>query len=523
MNVRAVFVDGDPARWRRDDNELDDHAAPEVSQRPRLQHGDRVRRRPGTIGDAEWRRVHPHRRRHAGGRPADVAASWYPVNDHPLDKASYTFRIAVPRGLQAIANGELEGVEQPRALDRVDVGRARADGVLPDDGLDRRVRHRRRTRPTASSTRTRSIPTCSGAPAPRTGRQFAISKVGRAVLQAADADDRRPRRRREAVVLGRSATPSSTGTSSSSRRTPSVRTTGRRCPTSRATRTRTPACCLFYLTPSVPGALPDARTPTVAVTRRARPARWNAISGASDGYEQWVVDLTPYEAQADRDLAQLRQRHLSSTSRACSSTTSSVRAARARRRSRDGNARRLDDAGAPAGTDPNENTGSSAPPRTRRDPGRRRAPDAGPPAGDHPVPVGPLRAVPVLVRGRDRRRLPGARLRAREPDAARSTTGASSKTGPTRRRRIDRRRPRARPPVDRRLPGARRRGSTSGSTRASRPTASGSGASARAVTRRRQFFDDLASIPADDPSGRWRSATRARTGSSTARSTTAAR
>ena len=28
------------------------------------------------------------------------AAGWYPVNDHPLDKAAYTFRITVPAGLQ---------------------------------------------------------------------------------------------------------------------------------------------------------------------------------------------------------------------------------------------------------------------------------------------------------------------------------------------------------------------------------------------------------------------------------------
>jgi aminopeptidase N len=35
----------------------------------------------------------------------EVAASWYPVNDHPLDKASYSFAVTVPAGLEAIANG----------------------------------------------------------------------------------------------------------------------------------------------------------------------------------------------------------------------------------------------------------------------------------------------------------------------------------------------------------------------------------------------------------------------------------
>ena len=33
--------------------------------------------------------------------------SWYPVNDHPTDKASYTFRLSVPARLEAIANGRL--------------------------------------------------------------------------------------------------------------------------------------------------------------------------------------------------------------------------------------------------------------------------------------------------------------------------------------------------------------------------------------------------------------------------------
>ena len=38
-----------------------------------------------------------------------VAATWYPVNDHPSDKASYSFDITVPQGLEALANGELAG------------------------------------------------------------------------------------------------------------------------------------------------------------------------------------------------------------------------------------------------------------------------------------------------------------------------------------------------------------------------------------------------------------------------------
>ncbi|MBN1454150.1 MAG: M1 family metallopeptidase [Anaerolineales bacterium] len=37
------------------------------------------------------------------------SANWYPVNDHPLDKAAYTFRITVPRPYVVAANGLLQG------------------------------------------------------------------------------------------------------------------------------------------------------------------------------------------------------------------------------------------------------------------------------------------------------------------------------------------------------------------------------------------------------------------------------
>ena len=41
------------------------------------------------------------------GEPAGSSV-WYPVNEHPLDKATYTFRITVAKPLMAIANGTLE-------------------------------------------------------------------------------------------------------------------------------------------------------------------------------------------------------------------------------------------------------------------------------------------------------------------------------------------------------------------------------------------------------------------------------
>ena len=42
------------------------------------------------------------------GQP-EVAAGWFPVNDHPIDKASYAFDVTVPNGYEVAANGFLHG------------------------------------------------------------------------------------------------------------------------------------------------------------------------------------------------------------------------------------------------------------------------------------------------------------------------------------------------------------------------------------------------------------------------------
>ncbi|MGY4856984.1 M1 family metallopeptidase [Cryobacterium sp. AP23] len=45
----------------------------------------------------------------------DGAPTWYPVNDDPQDKATYTFRITVPAGKTAVANGLPAGKPKTRA------------------------------------------------------------------------------------------------------------------------------------------------------------------------------------------------------------------------------------------------------------------------------------------------------------------------------------------------------------------------------------------------------------------------
>src|SRR6185436_7779349 len=42
------------------------------------------------------------------GDEPNVASTWFPVSDHPQDKAKYTFRVSVPKGLGVVANGALK-------------------------------------------------------------------------------------------------------------------------------------------------------------------------------------------------------------------------------------------------------------------------------------------------------------------------------------------------------------------------------------------------------------------------------
>ena len=68
----------------------------------------------------------------------DGSMTWYPVSDHPRDKATYSFAITVPQGKVAVANGL-------PTKDPVTTGgkttwfweRAGPAGELPDDGLRR--------------------------------------------------------------------------------------------------------------------------------------------------------------------------------------------------------------------------------------------------------------------------------------------------------------------------------------------------------------------------------------------------
>jgi aminopeptidase N len=111
FTVRAVAVDGVDAGFARDGQELT--VTPRRALRKHQRFTVRVRY-DGTTGRPVdntgvlygW--VSTPDGAFVANEP-EGASTWYPVNDHPLDKASYDFRITVPEGSTAVANGELAG------------------------------------------------------------------------------------------------------------------------------------------------------------------------------------------------------------------------------------------------------------------------------------------------------------------------------------------------------------------------------------------------------------------------------
>jgi aminopeptidase N len=112
LDVSEVTVDGHRATFSRDGQEL------KITPR----HGIRKNTRfvvavtyggvPETIVGSPvvfgspYGFVHTDDGAFMGDEP-NAASTWFPANDHPSDKASYTFRVTVPKDRSVIANGRL--------------------------------------------------------------------------------------------------------------------------------------------------------------------------------------------------------------------------------------------------------------------------------------------------------------------------------------------------------------------------------------------------------------------------------
>jgi Peptidase family M1 domain/Peptidase M1 N-terminal domain len=106
LTVRSVRVNGDRARWTHADGELTIRPSRGLRDHKRFAVRIAYDGVPQTLPDTSGF-FHTDDGALEVGQPHG-ADTWYPVNDHPSDKASYTFEITVPRGLEAISNGELE-------------------------------------------------------------------------------------------------------------------------------------------------------------------------------------------------------------------------------------------------------------------------------------------------------------------------------------------------------------------------------------------------------------------------------
>ncbi len=107
--VRSVRVDEVAVPYRREGQELIIAPVTPIADAAKFTVKVSYRGRVGTISSPDgskegWFTTDD------GSLVADEpqgAPTWFPSNDHPTDKATFDFRVRVPRGLEAIANGEL--------------------------------------------------------------------------------------------------------------------------------------------------------------------------------------------------------------------------------------------------------------------------------------------------------------------------------------------------------------------------------------------------------------------------------
>jgi aminopeptidase N len=115
LEIRAIRVGGRPASWDRSGQELT------VDPRKDLKEGHKFRAKvrydgvpvefaiPGLDLRTGWMATPEGVT--VAGQP-QVASGWFPVNDHPRDKASYSFEVSVPTGYEVAANGFLRDVDR---------------------------------------------------------------------------------------------------------------------------------------------------------------------------------------------------------------------------------------------------------------------------------------------------------------------------------------------------------------------------------------------------------------------------
>ena len=241
------------------------------------------------------------------------ASTWFPVNDHPTDKAAYTFRVTAPKSLQVVANGALTGrrsrdgfttwtwkTGKPMAsyLATVDIGHFtmthhRKRGIRYWDAIDTRL-----FRPVAR---------------PRSGRRFALSQRANSSYQRLTHSIDVPAGGAQlSFWVTRDTEPGwdfffvEAHTAGGEDWTTLADSNGH-------TSTDTGFSCPGWLQLHPFLAHYQTRNPDDSCAPQGTTGSWEASTGRSDGYENWVVDLSAYAGrtvevsltQAGDDLVQV--------------------------------------------------------------------------------------------------------------------------------------------------------------------------------------------------------------------------
>jgi aminopeptidase N len=113
MEVGSVEVDGIQAAYRREGQELTVECPAPVGRGDTFSVEIAYSGIPQPVQDAEGESVgwqQQGRYVYTVDEPVG-AATWFPANDHPTDKATYVMRITLPKPYMAVANGVLTAVE----------------------------------------------------------------------------------------------------------------------------------------------------------------------------------------------------------------------------------------------------------------------------------------------------------------------------------------------------------------------------------------------------------------------------
>lgn len=290
LTVRSVRVDGRRASWRHVDGELTVIPARGLRKRSTFTTEVTYGGVPQTLEDGSGF-IHTDDGALVVGQP-HVAATWYPVNDHPSDKASYSFRVTVPKGLEAVANGVPRGhrthkgwttwaweAREPMAsyLATATIGEFalkdyRYDGIRMVEAID---------------------PKLYEPVAPRTGAQYAISQAtgDSASYKRLSRTIDVPAGGGELAFWVDRATESDWDFLFVEARTPGQDDWTTLPDLGGATSTSTGDSCPYWLALHPFLTHYQSVDADGACTPTGTSGTWNAATGSSDGYEQWRVDL----------------------------------------------------------------------------------------------------------------------------------------------------------------------------------------------------------------------------------------